>query len=62
LSATQVALLAAFADGQERGAWDFRAGTMGWAKKAGYVALTSSSPRRYRITEAGLRAYRQVRP
>ncbi len=57
-----MALLAAFADGQERGAWDFRAGTMGWAKKAGYVALTSSSPRRYRITEAGLRAYRQVRP
>ncbi len=61
LSAAKTKLLDTFADGQERGGWMFGAGTLSWAKKAGYVAMTHESPRRYTITDAGRSAHAQTK-
>ena len=53
LSPTKLALLRAFANEQEQSGWKHGAGTLSWAKKLGYVQMTTDSPRMYRITEAG---------
>jgi hypothetical protein len=58
---TKAGLLAAVADGKAHSAWEFAAGTLGWAKRNGLVAAGPTvSPVMYTVTEKGRKVIENI--